>query len=188
MDAFMQTDAALKYIRRVTPPRGGLILKEVSSLQDIPDRFFSGGFTSKAPMREQGSALYYFLKDKNRLSARCYGVYFGRFQDDALLKKFVNFAVFAVDRYGVHHGFLSKRPFTEGGRHTSTFCEHTRGAWLWCKLRFSAFRMGRMALFVKRVYEHILSPDGPAFERARLRFEEHCAEQELVFAKRLREH
>jgi hypothetical protein len=45
----------------------------------------------------------------------------------------------------------------------------------WRRLRRVARRVGRIALFVRELYSHILAPDGPAFQRAMTRLRKHYA-------------
>ena len=45
----------------------------------------------------------------------------------------------------------------------------------WRRLRRVARRVGRIALFVRELYSHILAPDGPVFKRAMKRLRNHTA-------------
>jgi hypothetical protein len=149
--------------KRVSPPRGGVVLKEVHSLDAIPKHFWQ---------HKAGFCLPKFMKTIDRESAHCYGVFFGRSGDSEVRPPHFNFAVFARDRFGTRHGFLSKRPFTDGSRHIFVSVLDKKAIQLWNMLRFWAFRIGRVAYFVNQLYHHVLSPDGPALKRARHHFEQ----------------
>lgn len=122
MEAFLESKLARDLKKRVRAPRGGVVLKTVHALNDIPQHFHRGQGSTKRRPRIKELALSKFLKDKDLATARCYGVYFGRSKDEPLQRKYFQFAVFAVDHHGVHHGLLSRRPLSEGNRHTFLVC------------------------------------------------------------------
>lgn len=150
-------------LRRVTPPKKGVVLRTVYDIKEVPLHFFY--------VRSGIQSLAAFLKDVSPTSLRCYGVFFGQSSADAEQKAWFNFFVSGDDRFGVRVGFLSRRPFSEGCRHITVRCLEMKSSALWKKVRFWALRIGRIAAFVRRLYETVLSPDGPVFKRARLRFE-----------------
>ena len=152
--------------RRAAPPRGGVVLREVYDIKDVPTHFFS-----RQGVERQQTTLSAFLRDVTPASVECYGVFFGKSSSDAERKAWFNFFVSGDDRFGVRFGFLSRRPFSEGGRHNFEQCLDTTCKALWKKLRFWALRIGRIGAFVRQLYETVLLPGGPIAKRARLRFE-----------------
>jgi hypothetical protein len=150
-------------LRRARPPNGGVVLREVYDIKDLPTRFFRKGSGLQS--------LSAFLQNVTPTSVRCYGVFFGTSLGDAENKAWVNFFVSGDDRFGVRVGLLSRRPFSKGGRHITVRCLDMTPRARWKKLRFWALRVGRIGAFVRQLYETVLSPDGPVAKRARLRFE-----------------
>lgn len=155
-------------LRRARPPKDGVVLREVYDIKEVPTHFFRKGSGFQ-------QSLSAFLQDVTPTSVRCYGVFFGTSSSDAERKAWFNFFVSGDDRFGVRVGFLSRRPFSEGGRHITVCCLDMTSKALWKKLRFWALRVGRIGAFVRQLYETVLSPDGPVAKRARLRFESMAA-------------
>ena len=160
-----------RMLRRAAPPKNGVVLREIFDVKEVPGHFFRTPSWARHRLSD-------FLKDVTPASVRCYGIFFGESSSDAEYKAWFNFFVSGDDRFGVRFGFLSRRPFTEGGRHITVCCLEMRSKALWKKLRFWAPRIGRIGAFVRKLYETVLSPDGPVAKRARLRFESMAACQE----------
>ena len=126
---------------RVGPPRGGVVLREVRGLENVPPHFF----------RDIGSTnLTVFLRIAP-LVDECYGVFFGSSYTDPVQKAYFNFYVRAKNNAGDLYEFLSRRPFTEGGRHIYIECVGTRDDTLerWNRLRLFSRKVGKIVLFVR---------------------------------------
>ena len=154
-------------LHRARPPREGVVLREVYDIKEIPKHFFQ--------VKSGSQSLSAFLQGVT--SVQCYGIFFGYYDNDAQKRAYFNFFVSGDDRFGICVGLLSRRPFSEGGRHITVRCLEKKSKALWKKVHFWALRVGRIASFVRRLYETVLSPDGPVFKRVRLRFENMAASQ-----------
>ena len=138
---------------RVGPPRGGVVLREVYDMRDFPRHFF----------RDVGRAnLTAFLRDVAPHVEECYGVFFGSSYTDLVQKAYFNFYVRAKDSNGNSYEFLSRRPFTEGGRHihiksVDMKSMATRDDTLerWYRLRLLSRKVGKIALFVRWLYTRV---------------------------------
>lgn len=133
---------------RVGPPRGGVVLREVHDMRDVPPHFF----------RDVGATnLTTFLRDLAPLVDECYGVFFGRSYTDPVQKSYFNFYVRAKDSNGNSYEFLSRRPFTDGGRHiyikSVAACHDTLARW--DRLRRFSEKVGKIVLFTQWLYARV---------------------------------
>lgn len=152
--------------RAMMPPRGGVVLSTILDVEHLPTHFFNRFM------------LQFLVKVGPFQAIVVRGVYFGRTLQSQVTEGLCNFVIMAYNEENfTWHALVSKRPFTDGGRHKffdKLVMTDVRARRRWThRVLPHARAVGRMAIVCKLLFEDILRPGGPAFKRARNHFDAH---------------